>query len=155
MYHTTQPGGHYGALIGNIGGMGDIASGFNNDLSYPYIPGRDVQGVPNANDPIMREKLRQRLLKNPGEGPELPGFVKKAEAPFGANTFLTQVLPEEQQDMNSFKSLLNQLEVSQPRHKDELLKGLPLMDNASFFYGPQYGQNAQQLPIGFGGISVS
>ena len=116
MYHTTQPGGHYGALIGNIGGMGDIASGFNNNLSYPYIPGRDVQGVPNANDPIMREKLRQRLLKNPGEGPGLPGFVKKAEAPS---------------------------------------QGMPPMGNASFFYGPQYGQDVQQLPIGFGGISIS
>lgn len=33
--------------------------------------------------------------------------------------------------------------------------GMPLMGNASFFYGPQYGQDVQQLPIGFGGISIS
>jgi len=48
------------------------------DLSYPKIPGRDLEGIPNANDPIMREKLRQRLLKNPEGGQELPGFVKRA-----------------------------------------------------------------------------
>lgn len=48
------------------------------DLSYPKIPGRDVEGIPNANDPVMREKLRQRLLRNPNYGQELPGFLKRA-----------------------------------------------------------------------------
>lgn len=48
------------------------------DLTYPKIPGRNVEGIPNANDPVMREKLRQRLLKNPEGGQELPGFLKKA-----------------------------------------------------------------------------
>lgn len=48
------------------------------DLGYPKIPGRNVEGIPNANDPIMREKLRQRLLRNPDGGQELPGFLKKA-----------------------------------------------------------------------------
>ena len=48
------------------------------DLSYPKIPGRSVEGVPNANDPVMREKLRQRLLRNPEGGQDLPGFLKKA-----------------------------------------------------------------------------
>ena len=48
------------------------------DLSYPKIPGRDVEGIPNANDPVMREKLRQRMLRNPNGGQELPGFLKKA-----------------------------------------------------------------------------
>jgi hypothetical protein len=48
------------------------------DLSYPKIPGRNVEGVPNANDPVMREKLRQRLLRNPEGGQDLPGFLKKA-----------------------------------------------------------------------------
>lgn len=33
--------------------------------------------------------------------------------------------------------------------------GMSPMGNASFFYGPQYGQDVQQLPIGFGGISIS
>jgi hypothetical protein len=33
--------------------------------------------------------------------------------------------------------------------------GMAPMGNAGFFYGPQYGQDAQQLPIGFGGISIS
>ena len=47
------------------------------DLGYPKIPGRNVEGIPNANDPIMREKLRQRLLRNPEGGQELPGFLKK------------------------------------------------------------------------------
>lgn len=50
------------------------------DLSYPKIPGRDVEGVPNANDPQMREKLRRRFLLNPDGGQDLPGFVKKASA---------------------------------------------------------------------------
>jgi len=49
------------------------------DLGYPKVPGRDLEGIPNANDPVMRERLRQRLLKNPGGGEELPGFLKKAE----------------------------------------------------------------------------
>ena len=48
------------------------------DLSYPKIPGRNVEGIPNANDPAMREKLRQRLLKNPDYGQDLPGFLKRA-----------------------------------------------------------------------------
>jgi hypothetical protein len=48
------------------------------DLGYPKIPGRNLEGIPNANDPVMREKLRQRLLKNPMGGEELPGFLKKA-----------------------------------------------------------------------------
>jgi hypothetical protein len=47
------------------------------DLSYPKIPGRNVEGIPNANDPVMREKLRQRLLRNPEGGQELPGFLKR------------------------------------------------------------------------------
>jgi hypothetical protein len=50
------------------------------DMSYPKIPGRDVEGIPNANDPLMREKLRQRMLRNPEGGQELPGFLKRAEA---------------------------------------------------------------------------
>ena len=83
MYYQSQPGGFYGAQLGNVEGMEAIAGGFNHDLSYPKIPGRDVQGIPNANDPVMREKLRQRLLNNPGGGEDLPGFVKKAEGQFG------------------------------------------------------------------------
>lgn len=63
-------------------GSGDVeellAGGKSFDLSYPMIPGRDLEGIPNANDPVMREKLRQRLLKNSGGGEELPGFLKKA-----------------------------------------------------------------------------
>ena len=52
------------------------------DLSYPKIPGRDVEGIPNANDPVMREKLRRRL-PNPDGGQELPGFLRQASAPWG------------------------------------------------------------------------
>lgn len=55
-----------------------LAGGPSFDLSYPKVPGRDLEGVPNANDPVMREKLRHRLLKNPDGGQELPGFLKKA-----------------------------------------------------------------------------
>lgn len=46
------------------------------DLSYPKIPGRNLEGIPNANDPVMREKLRQRLLRNPDSKEDLPGFLK-------------------------------------------------------------------------------
>lgn len=62
-----------------MGGIEELlAGGKSFDLSYPKIPGRDLEGVPNANDPVMREKLRQRLLRNPDGGQELPGFLRKA-----------------------------------------------------------------------------
>lgn len=44
------------------------------DLSYPHVPGKSVQGVPNANDPVMKKKLKDRLLKNQLIQ-ELPGFL--------------------------------------------------------------------------------
>lgn len=53
----------------------DIAGSPSFDLSYPNIPGRNVEGIPNANDPVMREKLRRRLLKNPEGGQQLPEFL--------------------------------------------------------------------------------
>ena len=80
-YYQSQPGGFYGTELGNIQGMDAIAGGFNHDLSYPKIPGRDVQGIPNAD--VMREKLRQRLLKNPNGEETLPPFIQKAEGQFG------------------------------------------------------------------------
>lgn len=57
-----------------------IAASPSFDLSYPKIPGRDLEGINNANDPVMREKLRNRLLINPKGTEDLPGFIKKAEA---------------------------------------------------------------------------
>ena len=63
---------------GPLAGQTLVAGSPSFDLSYPKIPGRDLEGVPNANDPVMREKLRQRLLKNPEGGQELPGFLKRA-----------------------------------------------------------------------------
>ena len=48
------------------------------DLSYPKIPGKNLEGVPNANDPVMRKKLQNRLLKNPGGAEMLPGFLGRA-----------------------------------------------------------------------------
>jgi len=53
----------------------DIAGSPSFDLSYPKIPGRNLEGVPNANDPVMREKLRRRLLKNSQGGEQLPEFL--------------------------------------------------------------------------------
>ncbi len=58
------------------GGDALIAGSPSFDLGYPKIPGRDVEGINNANDPIMREKLRQRLLKNPNGAEQLPPFLK-------------------------------------------------------------------------------
>jgi hypothetical protein len=49
------------------------------DVRVPKIPGRDLEGVPNA--PGMNEKLRRRLLKNPDGSEDLPGFLKKAQTP--------------------------------------------------------------------------
>ena len=48
------------------------------DLSYPKIPGKNLEGVPNANDPVIRKKLQNRLLKNPGGAEMLPGFLGRA-----------------------------------------------------------------------------
>jgi hypothetical protein len=64
-------------------GEESLARGASFDLGYPKIPGKDVEGIPNANDPVMREKLRRRLLRNPDGGQELPGFLRQAAAPWG------------------------------------------------------------------------
>ena len=48
------------------------------DLSYPRISGKNLEGVPNANDPVMRKKLRDRLLRNPAGTETLPGFLGRA-----------------------------------------------------------------------------
>tara|TARA_R100000479_G_scaffold175534_1_gene126844 strand:- start:686 stop:1591 length:906 start_codon:yes stop_codon:yes gene_type:complete len=48
------------------------------DLSYPRISGKNLEGVPNANDPVMRKKLRDGLLKNPAGTEMLPGFLGRA-----------------------------------------------------------------------------
>ena len=46
------------------------------DLSYPRgRRGDNFEGIPNANDPVMREKLRNRRLRNPAGGQDLPGFL--------------------------------------------------------------------------------
>jgi hypothetical protein len=63
-----------------LGGDGLLASNPSFDLSYPKIPGRNVEGIPNANEPEMRRKLMERFLRNPGGDEDLPGFLKKAEA---------------------------------------------------------------------------
>tara|TARA_Y100000401_G_C8279611_1_gene202713 strand:+ start:96 stop:554 length:459 start_codon:yes stop_codon:yes gene_type:complete len=57
---------------------GDEVAGFQMpaDLSYPRgRRGDNFEGVPNANDPVMREKLRNRRLRNPAGGEDLPGFL--------------------------------------------------------------------------------
>lgn len=65
------------AMTGEGGWDDDPLAGspsFN--LKVPKIPGRDLEGVPNADRPEMREKLRQRLLRNPNGAEDLPGFLK-------------------------------------------------------------------------------
>ena len=71
-----------------IPGMGEpepeyelLAGGRSFDLNVPYTPGRDLEGIPNVDNPAMREKILRRFgPKNPG-GQELPGFLKKAVLP--------------------------------------------------------------------------
>jgi len=58
------------------GGDALIAGSPSFDLGYPNIPGRTLEGIPNAKDPIMRQKLRERLLKNPNGTEQLPPFLK-------------------------------------------------------------------------------
>jgi len=55
----------------------DIAGSPSFDLSYPHIPGRNLEGVYNANDPVMRKKAIYRLLKNPEGREELPEFLNR------------------------------------------------------------------------------
>ena len=46
------------------------------DMSYPRgRMGDNFEGIPNANDPVMREKLRNRRLRNPAGKEDLPGFL--------------------------------------------------------------------------------
>ena len=46
------------------------------DISYPRgRRGDNFEGIPNANDPVMREKLRNRRLRNPAGVEDLPGFL--------------------------------------------------------------------------------
>lgn len=79
----------YGAVTGCIGPRlstgecgpvdDDLLAGAKSfDLGYPKIPGRNLEGIPNANDPVMREKLRQRLLLNPNGKEQLPPFLSGA-----------------------------------------------------------------------------
>ena len=71
-----------------IPGMGEpepeyelLAGGRSFDLNVPYTPGRDLEGIPNVDNPAMREKILRRFgPRNPG-GQELPGFLKKAVLP--------------------------------------------------------------------------
>ena len=45
-------------------------------MSYPRgRMGDNFEGIPNANDPVMREKLRNRRLRNPAGKEDLPGFL--------------------------------------------------------------------------------
>ena len=56
----------------------ELLAGFDMpaDISYPRgRRGDNFEGIPNANDPVMREKLRNRRLRNPAGGQELPGFL--------------------------------------------------------------------------------
>lgn len=53
----------------------ELAGSPSMDANIPYIPGRNLEGVPNARE--MKDVLKRKYLKNPG-GQELPGFVKGA-----------------------------------------------------------------------------
>jgi hypothetical protein len=59
----------------------DLLGGASFDINVPHVPGRSLEGVPNADTPEMREKIRNRLLRNPGGQEDLPGFLKKAVLP--------------------------------------------------------------------------
>lgn len=50
-------------------------AGASFNLNTPYVPGKDFTGVPNADNPAMKEKLRNRLLKNPSGSEQLPSFL--------------------------------------------------------------------------------
>jgi hypothetical protein len=59
----------------------ELLSGASFDVKVPYVPGRSLEGVPNADTPEMREKIRRRLLLNPGGKEDLPGFLERAMIP--------------------------------------------------------------------------
>lgn len=62
----------------DYGGVELLAGSPSFDLNYGR--GRDgtsLEGIPNANDPVMRQKLRNRLLKNPAGTESLPWFLKR------------------------------------------------------------------------------
>jgi len=67
-----------GAMLEQLAPVAELARGPSFNLKYPKIPGRDLEGVPNADSPELREKLRQRLLRDPDGLEELPGFLKGA-----------------------------------------------------------------------------
>ena len=50
-------------------------AGASFNLNTPYVPGKDFTGVPNADNPAMKEKLRNRLLKNPSGSEQIPSFL--------------------------------------------------------------------------------
>jgi hypothetical protein len=64
--------------------QGPLARDPSFNLKHPKIPGRDFDGVPNAE--AMHDQLRRRLLRNPDGGQELPGFLRQASAPWGQAT---------------------------------------------------------------------
>lgn len=73
---TIEPIGPYNPDTDDSGV--ELLAGFQMpaDISYPRgRRGDNFEGIPNANDPVMREKLRNRRLRNPAGEQDLPGFL--------------------------------------------------------------------------------
>jgi|688.fasta_scaffold01621_10 hypothetical protein len=49
-----------------------IAGGPSFKVDTPYVPGRSLEGIPNANNPAMRDKIYRRFLAIPPGSPNQP-----------------------------------------------------------------------------------
>ena len=49
-----------------------IAGGPSFNVGTPYVPGRSLEGVPNADSPVMRDKIHRRFLAIPPGSPNQP-----------------------------------------------------------------------------------
>ena len=73
---TPEPIGPYNPDTDNSEIIQLLAGSPSFDMSYPRgRMGDNFEGIPNANDPVMREKLRNRRLRNPAGKEDLPGFL--------------------------------------------------------------------------------
>jgi hypothetical protein len=128
MNYQLHPGGFYGGLQpgGFYGGMMGNIKGMEDIAGNPFGP---QFTLPLGGIRGMSQQDFEDLKNWDSKSAEELNKIRKGIKPGGPQLPLVQ-------NQNPYGSA-------------------PQLGNAGFFYGPQAGQGSQELPIGFGGISIS